>query len=88
MSFLETVAKARALLARNGRVSLRALRREFELDDEALEDLVEELVEILREERALAWERDPVHGSVAGGGDLAGTCVNARARNGPTTRSA
>ena len=32
MSFLETVEKARAFLERNGRVSLRALRREFALD--------------------------------------------------------
>ncbi len=34
MSFLETVERARAFLERNGRVSLRALQREFSLDDE------------------------------------------------------
>jgi hypothetical protein len=33
MSFLETIEKARAFLERNGRVSLRALQREFNLDD-------------------------------------------------------
>jgi hypothetical protein len=48
MSFLETVEKARAFLERNGRVSLRALQREFNLDDAALHELVEELVEIQR----------------------------------------
>ena len=40
MSFLEIVRRARAHLEEQGRVSLRALRREFDLDDEALEDLV------------------------------------------------
>ncbi len=37
MSFLQTVEKARAFLERNGRVSLRALKREFDLDDDAPE---------------------------------------------------
>ena len=59
MSFLETVEKARALLERNGRVSLRALQREFDLDDRAQGELIEELVEIqrvaVRDGRALAW---------------------------------
>ena len=48
MSFLETVERGRAFLERNGRVSLRALQREFDLDDDALGDLIEELVEIQR----------------------------------------
>ena len=59
MSFLETVEKARAFLERNGRVSLRALQREFNLDDDALDELIEELAEIqrvaLRDGPALAW---------------------------------
>lgn len=59
MSFLETLERARAFLERNGRLSLRALQREFELDDDALEELIEELVEIqrvaVRDGRALAW---------------------------------
>ena len=58
MSFLETVEQARAFLERNGRISLRALKREFGLDDDALEELIEELVEIqqvaMRDGRALA----------------------------------
>ncbi|MGH7288398.1 MAG: adenylate/guanylate cyclase domain-containing protein, partial [Myxococcota bacterium] len=56
---LETVAQARALLARNGRVSLRALAREFALEDDALDALVEELVDVqqvaAREGKVLSW---------------------------------
>ena len=59
MSFLETVEQARGFLARNGRVSLRALKREFDLDDDALEELVEELVDVQQvaalEGKVLAW---------------------------------
>ena len=59
MSFLETVEKARAFLERNGRVSLRALQHEFNLDDDALGELIEELAEIqrvaVRDGRALPW---------------------------------
>ncbi len=47
MSFLETVARARAHLETQGRVSLAGLAREFGLDDEALDALVEELVAVL-----------------------------------------
>jgi hypothetical protein len=45
MSFLETVERARVFLGRDGRVSLRALQREFNLDDDALDALIEELAE-------------------------------------------
>ncbi len=46
MSFLETVEKARAFLERNGRVSLRALQREFDLDDGALDELLDERLDL------------------------------------------
>ena len=46
MSFLEDIARARALLAENRRVSLRAIQREFGLDSETLDDFVEELVDV------------------------------------------
>ena len=46
LSFLETVERARAFLERNRRVSLRALQREFDLDAETLDELIEELVDI------------------------------------------
>ncbi len=46
-------------LEQNGRVSLRMLRRQFDLGDESLAELIEELVDIQRvarrEENALAW---------------------------------
>src|SRR5262245_54634526 len=58
MSFMETVEQARALLQRNGRVSLRALAREYGLG-ENVDELVEELVEVQqvarREGNVLVW---------------------------------
>jgi class 3 adenylate cyclase len=62
VSFLEVVRGARAHLQEQGRVSLRALRREFELDDDALEELVEELVDVQevasRQKNILVWAGD------------------------------
>ncbi len=46
MSFLETIKRARAFLENQRRVSLRALRREFDLDAETLADLADELVNV------------------------------------------
>ncbi len=43
MSFLDTVAKVKTYLQEHRRISLRGLKREFDLDDDALEELVEEL---------------------------------------------
>ena len=42
MSFLETVERARAFLERDGRTSLPGLKCELELDDDALDELVDE----------------------------------------------
>ena len=62
MSFLENLSRAKAHLREHGRVSLRALKREFDLDDEALEELVEELVDLqqvaTREGQVLTWVAD------------------------------
>jgi class 3 adenylate cyclase/predicted ATPase len=59
MSFLETIERARSFLERHRRVSLRALAREFALDEDALEALIEELVDIqhvaARDGKTLAW---------------------------------
>ncbi len=59
MSFIETVRRARELLRQEGRISLRALQREFDLDDGALDELVEELVDVqqvaAREGKVLSW---------------------------------
>ena len=44
MGFYEVLDQAMALLRRRGRVTYRALKREFNLDDACLEDLKDELV--------------------------------------------
>lgn len=45
MNFFEIVDRTLELLQRKGRVSYRALKREFDLDDESLEDLKVELIQ-------------------------------------------
>lgn len=48
MNVLETVDRAKTQLQEHGRVSLRMLKREFELDADALDELVEGLVDVQR----------------------------------------
>src|SRR5215510_10282599 len=48
MTFDEVLAQVRELLEREGRVSYRALRRRFALDDDYLEDLKDELIKAKR----------------------------------------
>jgi len=59
VNLLDVVREVRRHLEENGRLSLRMLRRQFELDDSALEEVIEELVDVQRvakrEENALAW---------------------------------
>ncbi|MCP5067851.1 MAG: AAA family ATPase [bacterium] len=59
MSFLDIVRRAKAYLEEQGRVSLRALKREFDLDEETLGDLVDELVDVqlvaAHEGKILSW---------------------------------
>ena len=60
MKFYEVVEQVLELLQREGRVSYRALQREFELDDAYLEDLKTELIEAKRlavdeEGKILVW---------------------------------
>ncbi len=45
MTFDEALAQVIALLQREGRVSYRALKRRFDLDDEYIEDLKTEIVD-------------------------------------------
>src|SRR2546427_941590 len=45
MDFVAVVDQAIALLRQRGRVTYRTLKRQFQLDDEALEDLKHELIE-------------------------------------------
>jgi class 3 adenylate cyclase len=44
MTFEEMLDHAMALLQRRGRITYRALKRQFNLDDDVLEDLIEELI--------------------------------------------
>src|SRR6266699_5250452 len=46
MDFYEVLDKVQELLAQRGRVSYRALKLQFHLDDEALEALKEELIAV------------------------------------------
>ena len=46
MTFYEVLEQVTALLQRHGRVSYRALKRQFDLDDAYVEDLKVELVEV------------------------------------------
>jgi class 3 adenylate cyclase/predicted ATPase len=60
MDFYEVVGQVRELLQRQGRVSYRALKRQFALDDEYIEDLKEELIAAQRlaadeDGRILVW---------------------------------
>ena len=60
-SFLDIVDQARDALQRSEHISLRALKRQYSLDDESLADLVEELVEVHqvadRDGNVLVWRR-------------------------------
>ena len=60
MTFDEVLAQVRELLEREGRVSYRALKRRFSLDDDYLEDLKDELIkakQLARDEEGavLVW---------------------------------
>jgi len=48
MNLFDVIREVRRVLEENGRVSQRLLRKQFELDDEALDELVEELVDVQR----------------------------------------
>ena len=64
MKFSEVVAQTLAWLQREGRVSYRALKREFDLDDKFLEDVKAEIIEAKRlaideNGKVLVWVGDP-----------------------------
>jgi hypothetical protein len=60
MTFEEILAQARELLQRKGRVSYRALKLQFTLDDDYLEGLKDELIDAERvavdeDSKVLVW---------------------------------
>ena len=63
MTFDEILEQAIDMLQRRGRVSYGALKRQFDLDDEYLEDLKSELIEVLevaadKDGKMLVWNGD------------------------------
>jgi hypothetical protein len=63
MTFDDILEQAIAILQRRGRVTYRTLKRQFDLDDAALEDLKEELLygqrlAVDEDERVLVWTGD------------------------------
>ena len=56
MKFSELTAQVKAWLQRQGRVSYRALKREFELDDDDLADLKAELIDAQRVAARRGWK--------------------------------
>src|SRR5215468_516159 len=64
MDFYEVVGQVRALLQRQGRVSYRALKRQFGIDDDFIEDLKEELLythasAVQADDRGFTWTGKP-----------------------------
>lgn len=63
MKFSELTEQVRVWLQRQGRVSYRALKREFDLDDDDLADLKAELIDAQRvavdeDAKVLVWTGD------------------------------
>src|SRR5262249_37840643 len=64
MTFEEILDQAIAMIQRRGRVSYRALQRQFQLDDAFLQDLTAEIVEVLQlavdhDHTMLVWTGGP-----------------------------
>ena len=66
MTFDEILDQVIDLLKRQGRVSYRALKRRFDLDDDYLEDLKDELLYVtlcrMKKGRGLVWTGDTASG--------------------------
>ena len=68
MTFEEILDQAMAMLQRRGRVTYRTLKRQFQLEDDALEDLKTELIKGQRlaadeDGEVLVWVRGPAAGA-------------------------
>src|SRR5262245_60853451 len=72
VKFSAVVEQVLELLQRQGRVSYRALKREFDLDDDYIEDLKEEIIKARRlaideDGAVLAWTGEAQEGEKAKG---------------------
>ena len=70
MKFSEVIDQAHALLQRKGRLTYRSLKLEFDLDDEQLDVLKEELIEGQRvaadeDGKVLVWTGEEANGQTA-----------------------
>ena len=66
MKFSEVVEQVLVMLQRQGRISYRALKREFDLDNEYIEDLKEEIIKAKRlatdeDGAVLVWIRQRIN---------------------------
>ena len=93
MEFDAILAQVLDLLQREGRVSYRALKLRFQLDDEYIEALKDEIIEakqqaIDRDGRVLVWLGDPSPAPEPGAASPAAAHVasEARARQSPTAQ--
>ena len=71
MTFKEVLAQVIAWLQQDKRLSYRALKRQFELDDDYLDDLKAELIEV----RRVAMRTGRASWSGAGDPDLLCSCL-------------
>src|SRR5215467_10798072 len=65
MTFEEILDQAIAMLQRRGRLTYSTLKRQFQLDDAALEDLKDEIIygqrlAVDEDERVLVWSGEPL----------------------------
>ena len=75
VKFSQTIEQASDLLQRKGRLSYRTLKLEFDLSDEQLEALKEELIEVQelavdKDGKMLVWAGGEGNGESAKGGKL------------------
>src|SRR5262249_46189818 len=87
MTFDEVLAQVQELLEREGRISYRALKRRFSLDDDYLEDLKDELIKtkhLARDEEGaiLVWTGG-VDPTAAGGAEPTPLPPSSESRTGP-----
>src|SRR5215831_4068192 len=92
MDLLEALDQVRALLRNKGRLTYRMLRAQFQLGDEALEAIKEELIEgeqVATDEngKVLVWVGSP-NGQPARSGEQSQAAEGARSRPAPAAPSA
>jgi hypothetical protein len=80
MTFEEIVDQALAILQRRGRLAYRTIKRQFQLDDETLEDLKTEIIKAQRlavdeEGEVLVWTGGTPRPDMSAGEQARGLCL-------------